>query len=135
MTKPELSYHNGDNLSNPNTADIANIPTPDKWFRRGMSESEISFLTKSLRVLPAIVSSLAAAKLSVLSVDISTNSLTTRIHIYCMDIPGLIDWALNRVVHPEVRPHGKEHQVVYTVNGIEIFALLNKEAKEKYFPG
>ena len=126
------SYHAENTMSNPEKEDIVS----KFWVEnnKGMSEKEINFLTHTLRVLPAIIGSLADSMLNVLSVDISTNFCTARIHIYYLDIPVLKIWASLRGLEPDIRPHGEEHQMVYTVDGVEVFALLSDEDMERYFP-
>ena len=125
------SYHAENTMSNPEKEDVANI-----WAKvnHGMSKREIDFLTHTLRVLPAIIDSLAESMLNVLSVDIIPSFCTTRIHIYYLDIPMLKIWASLRGLAPDIRPHGEKHQVVYTVGGVEVFALLSDEDMGRYFP-
>ena len=97
--------------------------------------SDREFITHSLRVLPAIIGSIQEAGMEVLSVDVSVaGQRYARVHIYHSSIPLLMEWALLRVIHPEIRPHGDDEQVVYTVDGIEVFALLTEEDRERYFP-
>ena len=117
----ELLYHNGEDMSNNGTEN------PVK---------EETFLTHSLRVIPAIASSLVEAGMEILSVYVSlVGTKVAEIHVYSKTIPNLQKWALTRVIHPEILPHGEDHtKVVYTVDGVKIFSVMTEQEQDKYYP-
>lgn len=97
--------------------------------------SNAEFIHHALEVIPGIVETLEAADVGIISVDINlVGERWARVHVSGFDIPNLIEWGKIHSVCPEILPHMMCSQAVYTVDGVDVFALLSDEEQERYFP-
>jgi hypothetical protein len=97
-------------------------------------EKSMGILAHALRVWPNIISSLNESDVYILSVKWFSTDNCPEIHV--CNIPQLKAWALPRVVHPRLEEHGDIYpwKVVYTVDGIDVFALMTEEERAEYYP-
>lgn len=110
------SYHKEDSMS---------IPVNSK--------GEMDSMLHALRVLPAIITSLNDAGVRIVAWDYWNGE--TRLHT--SRIKALKEWALFRVVHPELKPWHDQlysYEVAYVIDGIRVFCLLTKEEQEEMYP-
>lgn len=97
--------------------------------------SDAEFMHHALGVIPGIVETLGAADARIISVDIDlVGDRRARVHVSGCNISNLIEWGKINAVCPEILPHMMCSQAVYTVDGVEVFALLSAEEQERYFP-
>ena len=108
------------------------MSTPE-YYKNG--EKSIQILTHALRVWPSIVSSLLENDIYIVGMRWDSVDNIADIHVH--NIPQLQAWALLRVVHPRLVENGEIYpwKVIYTVDGVNVFALLTAEEKERYYPG
>lgn len=119
----EVVYQNNGEMSIPVNPDSTSEPT------------DLDFMFHAFRVLPAIVHSLELNGMDVLTIWIDcVGHREVRVHVMSTDLPKLVEWAAQRAIQPEIQPHGEGHQVVYKVDGIEVFTLLDDRDMERYFP-
>ena len=104
-----------------------------EYYKNGEKSTQI--LTHALRVLPNIIGSLMENDVYIIGIMWTTTDNTAEIHVH--NIPQLQAWALPRVVHPRLVPNSDIYpwRVIYTVDGVDVFALMTAEEKERYFPG
>ena len=104
-----------------------------EYYKNGEKSTQI--LTHALRVFPSIIGSLMENDVYI--VGISWNSVDNVADIHTNNLPQLQAWALPRVVHPRLIPNGDIYpwRVIYTVDGVDVFALMTADEKERYFPG
>lgn len=108
------------------------MSTPE-YYKNG--EKSIQILNHALRVWPSVISSLLENDIYIVAMH--WNSVDNIAEIHVDNIPQLQAWALPRVVHPRLVEHGEIYpwKVIYTVDGVDVFALLTTEDKERYYPG
>jgi len=97
-------------------------------------EKSMGILAHALRVWPNIISSLNESNIYILGVMWHSMDSNPEIHVH--NIPQLIAWALPRVVHPRLEEHSDIYpwKVIYTVDGVDVFALMTEEERAEYYP-
>ena len=97
-------------------------------------EKSMGILAHALRVWPNIISSLNESNIYILGVMWHSMDNCPEIHVH--NIPQLIAWALPRVVHPRLEDHSDIYpwKVIYTVDGVDVFALMTEEERAEYYP-
>ena len=124
---PEVVYQNNGEMSIP----VNPVSTEDTT----KETTDLDFMFHAFRVLPAIVHSLELNGMDVLTIWIECiGPREVRVHVLSTQLPKLVEWATQRAIQPEIQPHGEGHQVVYMVDGIKVFTLLDDRDMERYFP-